>query len=654
MQYPHIDKNYIKNLDELQTKADTWFTQGMAGKFFYMRTWLQNINFHAGNQWLTYDEKKQVFELDPILDDELRLTINKILPAVRMAVGKVLQDRKRPVVIQRNMDEDSITSAKVATQYLEHLRRTNDQLYMEKETLTWSVLGGKGITKKWYDTKTDRIVTDVISPFEFVPPPNVRKMSKFPWACHARFETVEWVFERYGVKVEGSSDWGQYGMFLAAVKNIMEDGNYTGVFTQGMDDNVLVKDWWIRPCQAYPKGALVVQANNDIIYAGPNPYSKGDEFFWPFAELDFFDAPYRYWPISLVENIIDPQKWINEFHSDNIQNLQYANTPTWWAQEGSVVADEVSMKPGSINYHQPGTPPPVPNVTRSIDPAIFTQAQQFEQAIGELSGIHFFGPGSLPPGVHAAAALAIINEQDQIAAMAVSANHEKWLRDCARQDLYLTRAWAPSSMWIRVMGDEGQWEVVEFKRDMVKGDEEIHVESKAELAQDKMTRTDQILKFATTPGDDGKPLIDTEQALRMLGLEKEAGIVTPRLLNRNMAMDENQRMWSGEDVEVYAFEDHKTHMEAHLEAMLTIKFKQAKKDVQERFMQHYRDHEQAMNEGQSDQTETPAAQVGQSQPDVPPEQQPPQPPPHPPMVASGLGANLQQGMSQAMNPTPMG
>lgn len=661
--YPHINESYIKDLPKLETNVDSWFTQGMASKFFYMRTWLQNINFHAGNQWLTYDEGKQVFELQPQLDDEIKLTINKILPAVRMAVGKILQDRKRPIVVHTNQDEEDIESAKVKTHFLEHNRRVHNWIQHEKETLIWSTLTGKGISKQWFDVEEEKPVLDIIPTFEFLTPPNCLKMHKMPWACHARFETRAWVFEQYGIEVEGASDWGQYGMFLSAVKNVMQDGNYTGVYTQGMEDNVLVKDWWIRPCKEYPDGALVIEVNNKIIFADRNPYVSLDkvkrtkngilrrkDFYWPFAELDFFDAPYRYWPISLVENLVDPQKWINETYSQNLLNMQYGNSPTVWAQEGTVVADEVNRKPGSVNFFAGQRPEET--VTRPFDPVVFEQVGKFEQAVSELSGIHFFGPGSMPPGVHAAAALAIINEQDQIAAMAINVNHETWLRDTAKQTLYLMRHWGPDELLIRVMGEEGQWEVTEFKTEQIKDDEEIQIESKQQLASDKMTKFEQVLKLMTTLGEDQKPLIDTETGLRLLDLEKDMGLVTPRMLNRNMAMTENEKLWKGEAVQAFMFEDHKAHMEAHLEEMLTIKYKEADKKVQNAFMQHYQQHESMMNtaqqQGQSSQ------QVGQTpqQPMMPgmPQGMPPQPqgmPAHP-----GMGAPMP--MHSGMPPMPMG
>jgi RNA processing factor Prp31 len=94
-QYPHFNEGYIKDRNKLESCLDNWDNEGMSSKLFYMRTWLQNINMHAGNQWLTYDEHKQIFELQPQLDDEIKLTMNKIMPAVRMAVGKMIKMRKK-------------------------------------------------------------------------------------------------------------------------------------------------------------------------------------------------------------------------------------------------------------------------------------------------------------------------------------------------------------------------------------------------------------------------------------------------------------------------------------------------------------------------------------------------------------------------------
>lgn len=693
--YPHINRSYVKDENLLTTDCETKFTSGIQGKFYYMLQWMQNINYIAGNQWINYNVHKKMFEIDPNLGDEERITINKILPAYRLAVGSLIRDRQKPKVLQLNNDEQSIDSSKVNTKLLDHVRRVNDGMSTIKETVEWSAICGKGIVKKWWDSDEEKICDEVIQPFEFITPSNVRKLKKMPWVCHARYETVEWVYEMYGIDISddpdakkkgkskintsGSSDYGQYGSFLSVVKHVMEDGYFTGTGATMTYNNVLVKEFWFRPSKKYPKGLLAIFLNDILIYADKNPISgDDDEFYFPFNEFNLFDLPFRYWGMSLIETVIGIQSYYNKFNSYALEAFKYAGMPTWWAQSGTVAQDQLVMQPGQVNEYN-GDRPPVVNNVQAVQPQMFEVIQNLSTGIGEMLGIHQFGRGTLPPGVHAAAALAIINEQDQVIKMPLTVNLEKFMRQDALLNLYLIRKYWPKKMTIRVMGDENRWEVIDFEKEKhLTGEEEIEIESKQELAQDKMTRFDQVMKLMTTPRLDNpkESIMDVNAGLRILDLEHEMSTVSLRELNWNMAKDENQRMAKGERVMAFQYEDHKLHLEALMQFMLRIEFKELKPEVQNIFMEHYQQHMHMLNatqqslganatqtEGQQGRQPMMPQMGAQMPPMMPPMGHPPMPmQPHPmmpnvipmqptqnPQLNSGISGGLQSGMHNALN-----
>lgn len=675
--YPHINRSYVKDESELNAQCETYFTTGIQGKFYYMLQWMQNINFLAGNQWINYNIHKKMFEIDPNLGDEERITINKILPAYRLAVGSLIRDRQKPKVLQLNNDEQSIDSAKVNTKLLDHIRRVNDGMSTIKETVEWSAICGKGIVKKWWDPEEERIVDEVIQPFEFVTPSNVRKLNKMPWVCHARYETIEWVYEMYGidlsddaetkskkVNTQGSSDYGQYGSFLSVVKHIMEDGYFTGTGATMNNNNVLVKEFWFRPSKKYPKGLLAIFLNDILVYADKNPISKDDdEFYFPFNEFNLFDLPFRYWGMSLIETVIGIQSYYNKFNSYALDAFKYAGMPLIWAQDGTVAQDEINRQPGAVNFYS-GQQPPHEVIPQAVQPQMFEVIQNLSSEIGEMLGIHQFGRGTLPPGVHAAAALAIINEQDQVVKMPITVNLEKFIRQDALLNIYLIRKYWPKKQAIRVLGEENRWEVIDFEKDKhLTGEEEIDIESKQELAQDRMTRFDQVMKLMTTARLDNpkEPIMDVNAGLRILELEHEMSTVSLRELNWNMAKDENNRMAKGERVEAYQYEDHKQHIEAHMQFMLRIEFKDYTPEIKNIYLEHYQQHIDMLNRAQLSigaNTTQSDGQQGQQQsfgqmpmmpqmgqmPNVVPMQ-----PTQNPQINSGITSGLQSGMSNVMN-----
>jgi hypothetical protein len=704
--YPHINTDYVEDENELKNKCDTYFTTGMQGRWVYMMQWMQNVNFLAGNQWISFNPMKKEFEIDANLDDECRVTVNKILPAYRTAVGSLLRDRQMAKVLQQSDDEEAIDASKVKTRLLEHCRRVNRGLNTQKEALEWAAITGKGINKKVWDPEEEKIVDEVLQTFEFITPSNVRKLSKMPWVCHARYETTEWVYESFGiadseyvkdektkpkVTVTGTSDYGQYGSFLSAVKHVMDGVAYTGNAATMNNNNVLVREYWFRPCKMYPDGLLAIKLNDELIYADRNPFcgkldpkKKRRDFYFPFNEMNFFDLPFRYWPMSLIEPVIGLQIYRNKFESFALDAIQTNGFATWWAQNGTVSQDEIVTDGKTVNFYD-GQQHPVLQNGNSFDPKLFEIISQMDQGIGEIVGIHQFGRGGLPPGVHAAAALAIINEQDQITKMGLTVNLEEFMRNDAEQTLYLVRKFWPDSFKIRYMGKENKWEVTEFDQTRYEiGDEEIEIESKQELAQDKMTRFDQVFKMMTTARLDNpkEPIIDVNEGLRMLDLNGDMGTVDSRSLNWNLAKTENEEMGKGKRVAVFPFQDHKQHIEAVLEVMLRVDFSDMDKDKQQLYIEHYQEHMMMLNgaqqsigaqASQSDGQQQPmmgmpmmGGQMPQMQPQMgqqpmpgnvvpmqgmqPPMQgQPMQMPPPPNNMPTGLASGLQSGMTNVLH-----
>jgi hypothetical protein len=699
--YPHINESYIGDVNAMKATDLANFTGGIQGKFVYMTQWMQNINFLAGNQWMRYNPNDKMFEIDPNLGNEERITINRVLSAYRMAVGSLLRDRQIPKILQESIDEQDIDSAKVKTRLLEHVRRTGKFLSTQKEALEWSAICGKGINKKFWDPEQEKIIDEVFPAFEFVTPSNVRKSKKMPWVCHARFETTEWVYENYGVdispgnkaksksklKTTGNSDLGQYGSFLAAVKHIMNDGSFSGTGVTMNWNNVLIKEFWVFPSKKYPDGALIIYVNDELLYADRNPISgkisttKGSvvkigqrqDFYTPFNELDFFDLPFRYWPMGLIEPIIGMQQYYNKFFSDTLENFKYAGMPMLWAEKGSVDQDSINREPGSVNEYEHGSQVPHEILPQAVEPAMFQVMSQLAQSIGEIVGIHQMGPGGLPPGVHAAAALAIINEQDQIAKMGVTINLEDFISNDAQQTLYLINKFWPNKTKIRYMGEENRWEVIEFDKEKYAiGDEEITIESKQELATDKMTRFDQVMKMMSTAriDDPTKPLMDVSDGMRILDMQNDMGYITQDSLNWNQAKDENTKLAKAEQVEVLAYENHKIHIQVLMLDMLRVEFKDKPKDVKDAYYQQYQQHQQMM--AGVAQSASPQPTQGDQQQPMPgqmpmqPQMQQPMPmgqpqmmqqpqgmpmqgqPMQQPQQATGLAGGMQGGMSNVM------
>lgn len=158
--------------------------------------------------------------------------------------------------------------------------------------------------------------------------------------------------------------------------------------------------------------------------------------------------------------------------------------------------------------------------------------------------------------------------------------------------------------------------------------------------------------------------------------------VSLRDLNYNMAKDENDKLASGERVMALVYEDHKLHIEAHMQYMLRIEFKDLDDKIRNNFLEHYQQHLQMLNASQqsigaqatqadNQQGQPPMMpQMGAQGPQMMPQMMPPnmQPPGMPqgmqqqpmmpmpqmnptsnPQVNSGIASGFQSGMSNVLN-----
>jgi hypothetical protein len=660
----------LKGGDEVAEKMDEkqlvgyvndLYNKGNQARWMYLNQWMQNYFFYTGNQYVRWVGNGEAgkWEVYPEVEGRIQYVNNKILPAVGMTVGRMIKDDMQQLVLHATNDEKSIDAAKAATRFLEYLWRVNDGDMMLLETCMWSVLTGIGITKIYVDlekgpqrkdskAKDGEICVDVISPFEFVVPPNARHMQKLPWAMHARMETKEYVYEKWGVEVEGHGQYADtWAMYQAVNLDIMGSGAFFGSNTQFSDDTVLVKELWIRPCKRYPKGRVIIIAGETVVHDDDIPWDKD---YWPFNWLPFRNVPFRFWPMSMIEPMIDPQKAINKLSSAALENIQYMGNPVILAPRGSVDPDEIIAEPGAVwEYTETAgtpqfvTPNPVPT-------EVYNEIARQETHIYDLAGMHMLGSGM--GGLRAAAAIMLVQQQDETAFAPIIENVKGFLKRDAELKLFLAQKAFSVPRKIKVLGEENQWMVQEFNAADLVGDEEIVIQAKQDLANDKATRFNQILQVINLKDDDGTSILDKQAKMRLLG---DLGIEATNEydLDFNRAKWENQKLIKGEHVAVNDFDDHAVHIKVHNQERKRIEFDSLPQEVKDAFALHVQDHEQMLQQQSPMQTEAKGDEMVQGDMSQEQSQQPDMAqeglPQLPNMPGYDATAALQSGLNQVHN-----
>jgi hypothetical protein len=587
--------NKVEYVNELYSK-------GNQARWMYMNQWLQNYFFYVGNQYIRWTGgEKGHWEVLPAIEGRIQYVCNKIMPAVRMAVGRMIKDRMQQLVIHANNDEKSIDAAKAATRFLDYTWRKTHGDRIRKEVATWAAVCGVGITKYYIDydkgpkrkdskMKDGDICVDVISPFEFVVPPTSRHLDELPWAMHARMEPIEAVRRKWKNKdIQPTGEQNEWALYQSPTLDIMHDGSFFGSRSQFDEDLVLVKELWIRPCDEYPKGRVIIVAGDTLVHDEDIPY---DPEFWPFNWMAYGDVPFRLWPMSLVENMIDTQKAINNMASTIQENIRYMGNGIILAPMGAVDTDSLVAEPGAIWQYNPGAGA-VPQIVapNPVPAEVFTEKQLLETEIYDLAGTHMLAGGN---GLRAAAAIMLVEQQDETAFTPILENVEAWMKRDAEIKLFLAQKGFSTPRKIKVLGEEGQWMVTEFNAADLCGDEDIDIQTKQDFANDKATRFNQILQLINTKDENGQPLIDRHQALQLLDMAGLDGATTDYDLDYNKAKWECEQLREGKEVAVNSYDDHSVHIKVITNYMKRIDFVELPKHIQDLFTMHLQAHEQMM------------------------------------------------------------
>lgn len=644
------------------------YDKGNQSRWMYLAQWMLNFHFFIGNQWVQWHNGERKWETLPDIEGEIRLVQNKILSATRMLIGRMLKSDNKQHVIHATNDEESMDAAKAATRFLEYIWRKTHADGINQEVYTWAAITGIGITKIYYDpdsgpkrkstNKPDgEIKVDIVSPFEFIVPPNARYFDKLPWAIHARIETKEWVWENYGVEVEANGDLNNWAIYQATVQNITTEGAFFGNTTQFENDSVLVKEMWIRPCKQFPNGRVIIVGGKTILHDDDIPFDKN---YWPFNHMKFFDVPFRLWPMGIVEPMIDTQKSINRMASDILMNIKYMGKPVILAPQGSVDPDEMVAEPGAVWQYNQQMGKPEFAMPHSVPVEVFNEKSLLEQHIFDIAGIHMAGAGL--GGIRAAAAVMLLEQQDETEFQAVNNNVMEYLRRDAEIKLFLAQKGFKQERMVKVLGEEGQWEVVPFRASDLTGDEEVEILAKQEFANDKMTRFNQVTQLAQLRDENNQPYIDRQTVLRLLDIADMGSAMTDFDLDYNRAKWENEQIDKGKEVSVNSFDDHSVHIKVHNQERKRIDFEKLPQHVQDLYAHHVLMHQQMM-QGESGQQQSAkgdnASNPGMPQgmpPGMPPQGPPPnmppmQPPQGPPVPFGRPSFNPASGLQAGVDAT---
>lgn len=635
-------------------------------------------------QWLSWAGDK--LHQPQLSGNRITVVENRIAGCVRTELAKMTKNRPVFTVTPSTGDEEDANAAELAERVMRYMWRHLKMYEQSLKALEWSRICGAGFLKCYWDATigepqsvlvgpdgtvltddTGRAVrggqadalrlaqqlqaqvqarqiaqgdvrVEVRSPFQMFVDPICDSFPDAEWVIEESVKSLEYVKRRFGDKAQGikPDTAANPGLIEARLVGGMppSGGQYKGV---------KVREYWCKPSSEHPRGCRIVWAQGRVLAQDEHPFDP-----LPYVMLTGVPVPGRLWPMSVVELLRGPQTELNKVISQMAENRNRIGNPTLLASKQAIGDPEKfqdsMMLPGGVFYADAGygpinqqigylDAPPLPEYVPD-------EVQRIEGAIESISGQHEVTNANVPPGVTAASAITLLQEADDTRLGLAIQDYEEQLGRFGAKVLNLVAAYYTDARTIKIGGDDGAWEIFDFKGAMLRGNTHVEVQAGSAFPQSKAAKQAMIQDWMTFFVQSGNPPHGRQlaQFLRDSGMGASDRLVQEYTTTESQVNRENALMSLGTEMPTNDYDDDEGHVEGHTEFQRQPRYATFSPQIKQIIERHVAEHRAKI----AQQQQQALALQAQAQGQPPPEQQAA-------VAQAGLQGQLQQQQQQAQS-----
>jgi hypothetical protein len=580
---PEEIQDYIaaKQLERKKAEWATWanaeYTKCKNARSQFERQWYINLAFLAGQQYLqpvnlTASGFRLVTPKSPPW--RVRLVINKIRTAVRTECSKLTSSKPLPTVLPATNEDEDFTAAQVGEQILKSKFATSEFSEQYRSWVWWGTVCGTSFLKQHWDPVAldhesrmlpkppmfpgtdlpmpDDIIESIPQLAEYMATPkpaygkiNVERITPFhlfvpdllsetledqPYVIHTMAKSKLWVEKRFPEAMPVTCDTRTSATILGSAAIVTAKGGEEHL------DAVLVKEVWIKPeaHPDFPEGGLLTIVNDKVVQCKQKwPYPFPEFPFYKYGAMDtggFYND-------SIIVDLIPIQKEYNKKRSQAIEIQNTVGKPKLVYQQGSLDPRMITSEPGqSIPYRAGYEKPEV--VTGAEVPASFSnEIAQLATEFDDISGQHEISRGQTPTAaISSGTAIAYLQEQDDSKLTYQVSSIEGSIERLGKHYLFMVSHFWDDDRVIKIAGNNDTFEAIHWKKNMLKGNTDVRVQTGSALPFSKAARTALLTEMMQNGW------VDPQSGMEMLnfgGLEK---VLDVALVDKRQAMRENLRM----------------------------------------------------------------------------------------------------------------
>lgn len=423
----------------------------------------------------------------------------------------------RPNMIVAPMSANDTANAKI----LERIIR--DYLWPQlnirvklKKVIRSGLMRGKGFLKVTWDMMTNQehggeVAVDYIPWWEIVIDPQANNVDDARYIIHARVMPLSEIVRRWphkGWLVNPDprySDLPDEGIYSADIDQPVIASS-VGDLRRDDRARAMVIECWIRDdtvelrkefdedseeevervVPLYPNGRLVIVANGVVLTDVGNPYRDGK---FPFVDFSCYETDDSPWDMGEVEQLEPIQRVMNILESRFVDNARLMTNTVWVkSADAGISSDKITNEEGAVyTIKNPRArfervpPQPLPQ-------HYFELYLQLQRNMETITGIHDVTQGRRPVGITAATAISLLQEAGQARIRDKARNLEDTIRKMG--ELIISRIlqfYTPNRV-IRLRGEDGQTQFVNFDPTMVDVGFDFIVEAGSSLQMNEQQR----------------------------------------------------------------------------------------------------------------------------------------------------------------------
>lgn len=490
----------------------TKFKESMVNRDKLTKLWQDCIDAYNGDYFKNVN-------LPDYKSDEVSNMIYSIVEAIRPIMAD--NNAQFEVLPRTKVGEEFSSIVQKAMNY--EFEREDVSAKVLKSLITALQLGTVIFFLPWDTSKgvDGDVSLQVINPFNFYIDPLATGINDAEYVIYATYMHVNQLKKAFPTKAN-SLEGGNIN-YRELVAN-RESQNFK------TDTQVLVLETWCRDYTyidveeemngdkvkirkaKYPRGRVITSAPElgVILDDKENPYEDGK---FPFVVLKDIDVPFEFWGKGEVEQLLSPQKYINELTNQIIDNAKTTANTQWIVDKNAGIAhNSLTNRPGLVVRKNPNSevrresPPPMPSYVREMIEAL-------KMDVENISGVHDVTQGRRPTGIQAGNAILALQEAGQARIRLKVKLLEKTLAELAQMWYSRMKQFWMKDRWVRVSKEDGGYEFIQINRDSLNEEYDINVTSGSTMTMNKSAMLDLMIRLAQTTAQDGLPMVDRETVL---------------------------------------------------------------------------------------------------------------------------------------------